>query len=58
MTRDAVAEVMAPGKRGRRPVGEVVEAREVAAEAADRDSDRQRQRETRAGAHADADAAL
>ena len=58
MARNAVAEIVAPGQRGRRAVGEIVEPGEIAADAADRDADRERQREARAGAGGDMGAAL
>ncbi len=54
MAADAVAEVDAPGERGRGAVGVVGEAGEEAAEAADRDADAERDGEEVAGAGADA----
>ena len=44
------------GSVGRRAIGEIVQAGEVAAEPADRDADRERQREARAGAQRNAGA--
>ena len=58
MARDAVAKIMPPRQCGGRAVGEVVEAREIATDAADRDPDRKRQREARAGARGDPGTAL
>src|SRR5262245_65421539 len=58
VTWNPVAEIMRPRQHGRRPIGEVVEAREEAADASDRDADRKRQRKARAGPPADAGAAL
>src|SRR5436190_6988448 len=54
MARHAVAEIMAPGQRGWRAIGEVVEASEVAADPADRDADRKRQGKAGAGAQRNA----
>jgi hypothetical protein len=42
MARDAVAEIMSPRQRRRRAVGEIIEPREIAADAADGDTDRER----------------
>src|SRR5262245_33817767 len=58
VARHPIAEINAPWQRGRRPVGEVVEAGEEAADAADRDADREWERKARAGAPGDARAAL
>src|ERR1700678_935048 len=52
MPSDAVAEIVAPGQRRRRAVGEIVHSRKIAADAADGDADRERQRKAGSGSQA------
>src|SRR3954462_14340058 len=54
MAQHAIAEIVRPGDPCWRAVGEVVQTREEAADAADRDADRKWQREARPGSQGDA----
>ncbi len=49
MARDPVAQVDAPGQRGRRPIGPVWQAGEQTTETADNDAQRERPNENTAG---------